>query len=392
MKKLALCLLAAGVLTACGGEKEAEVSTVVAEETAALPVHVATLEATDFSDTLSLFGRVEAKESVRIAAEIPGRIEALPFDEGQAVGKGQTVARINARIATAQVAQAQAGADLAVATFERTQRMHEKKLAARAELDMAKAQAEQAKAGLELAQANLEKAVIRAPFAGVVTSVRATKGELANPGVPLLQVVQLSEVKVIADVPERDVPHLSVGGRVNMTLEAFPGRHFEGTISEVGLVANKTTRTFPVEILVDNTDGQLRPGMLARVQLVRSQLSNVVVVPRDAVLDQLDGKTIYVEQGGKALRRPVQLGAVRGRFAVVASGAAAGDKLIILGHRQAVDGQSVSVKKTFACCATQAGTPALPAPGGDADKAPTDDDDDDGDGDDGDDGDDGQAG
>ena len=112
-------------------------STVVAQDAAALPVHVAVLEPAAFSDTLGLYGRVEANERVRVTAEIPGRIEAIPFDDGEAVKQGQTLARINARIAEAQVKQAAAQLSLAQATLTRTRALTERKLAARADLDVA---------------------------------------------------------------------------------------------------------------------------------------------------------------------------------------------------------------------------------------------------------------
>lgn len=340
----------------CGGAPEVA-SSLVAEGSAALPVHVAVLEPAAFSDTLGLYARVEANGRVRVTAEIAGRIEALPFDDGQAVKQGQTLARINARIAEAQVKQAAAQLALAQATLSRTRALAEKKLAARAELDVAEAQAAQAEASHELALANLEKAVIRSAISGVVANVTARKGEVAAPGVPLLEVVQMDPVKVIADVPERDVPLLVVGTTVSIEVEAFPGRAFEGKLTQIAMVANGATRTFPVEIVVENADGALRPGMLARAKLVRRELDGVVVVPRDAVLDEADGKSVYVVEQGVAKRRRVEVGATRGRFAVATAGVSAGDQLIVLGHRQVVDGQVVEVSKSTPCCG-QAGAGA----------------------------------
>lgn len=345
-----LALLAALPLVGCG-EKPAEEDTIVAKEAAALPVHVAVLEEASFADALTLYGHVEGKERVRITAEIAGRIEALPFEESQPVRQGQTVARINARIAEAQVKQAAAQHELAQATYERTGRLAERKLAAAADLDVARAQAAQAEASHELALANLEKAVIRSPISGVVTRVTAKRGEVAAPGVPLLEVIDLDEVDVVADVPERDVPLIDEGGLVEIEVEAHPGRRFEGNITSVSLVANGATRTFPIEVRVKNADRALRPGMLARARIVRKELEGVVVIPRDAVLDEADGKSVYVIEDGAAKRRRVEVAATRGRYTVASSGLSPGDHLIVLGHRQAVEGQRVDVKKKTTCCA-----------------------------------------
>lgn len=339
-------------LSGCG-EKEKVVSSVVAKNTLAVPVEVATLESAAFRDTLDIVGRVEAYESVRITAELPGRIEAVPFGEGETVRRGQTVARIDAKIAAAQQQQAAAQFDLAKATLTRTEKLSEKGLATPAQLEMAKAQAAQADAALALTNATLDKAVILAPISGVVTKVNAKRGEVAGPGVPLLQIVRVDKVKVTADAPERDVPLLDVGTDAAITAEAFPGRDFVGTVETVGLVANPKTRTFLVTVALNNADGALRPGMLASVRLLRKELREVVVIPRDAVLDETDGKSIYVDNQGVAERRSVEVGAVRGRFAVVRSGLSVGDRLVVLGHRQVVDGQTIEIKAEATCCAKQ---------------------------------------
>jgi membrane fusion protein, multidrug efflux system len=347
-------LLVVVVASACADKPSAE-DTIVAKDTGALPVHVAVLEAASFADALNLYGNVEGKERVRITAEISGRIEALPFEENQPVKQGQTVARINARIAEAQVKQAAAQHELAKATFERTQRLYDKKLAAAADLDVTRAQAAQAEASHELSLANLEKAVVRSPIAGVVTRVTAKRGEVAAPGVPLLEVVELDEVNVVANVPERDVPLVDEGALVAIEVEAHPGRSFEGKVTRVSMVANGATRTFPVEVRVANQDRALRPGMLAKTRIVRKELAGVVVIPRDTVLDESEGTAVYVVEAGAAVRRQVSIGATRGRYTVATQGLAPGDVLMVLGHRQVVEGQKVSVKKTTTCCAAGAG-------------------------------------
>lgn len=296
---------------------------------------------------------MEAEDRVRLTAEIPGRIEAVPFREGQRVAKGQVIARINARLASAQVDQSKAGAELAAATLARTEALHKRQLASGQDLEIARAQFAQANAALEIAQANLDKAVIRAPVSGQATRVLAKVGEMAAPGVPLMEVVNLRRVKVEANVPEGDIALLQNKSRVSVSFEAYPGRAFEGFVSEIGLVANTTTRTFPLEITLDNQSNMLRPGMLARVTLVRQRFDDVVVVPRDAVLDEVDGKSAYVLDGQKARLSRVVLGPARGAYAVVREGLQPGQQLIVLGHRQVVDGQRVEVTKNEACCNNQ---------------------------------------
>lgn len=346
-------LLSLSLVAACGGGKtEApdQLQAKDAQNAAPLPVQTATLEAAGFVDSITLYGQVEAEERVRLMAELPGRIEAVPFREGQRVAKGQVLARINARLATAQVDQAKAGAELASATLARTEALHQRKLASGQDLEVARAQAAQARAALDIVQANLDKAVVRAPISGQATRVLAKVGEMASPGIPLLEIVNLRRVKIEANAPEGDIALLQSKSKVNVSFEAYPGRVFEGYVSQIGLVANPTTRTFPLEITLENESNLLRPGMLARVTLVRQRFDQVVVVPRDAVLDEVDGKSAYVIEGQKARRSRVVLGPARGAYAVVQEGLRPGQELIVLGHRQVVDGQRIEVIKNTKCC------------------------------------------
>lgn len=345
--------LALAALAACGKQEKAP-DAVTSKGTQAIPVEVGVLEAAAFRDTLELVGKLEAYDRVRITAELAGRIESVPFDEGETVRRGQTVARIDAKIASAQLSQAKAQLDLATATLNRTEKMAEKGLSPPAELEVARAQKAQAEASAELAEANLDKAVIRAPISGVATNVTAKRGEVAGPGVPLLEIVRVDRVKVVADAPERDVSLLEVGSQAAVSVPALPGRELTATVENVGIVANSSTRTFPVELVLDNDVGELRPGMLANIRLLRKELREVVVIPRDAVLDEAEGKSVFVDASGVAARRSVEVGSVRGRFTVAREGLKVGDRLIVLGHRQVVDGQKIVVNKAEPCCAEQA--------------------------------------
>ena len=322
-------------------------------EAKAVPVKVAVLELAPFDDELRLFGQVQASYEANVAAETPGRVESVPVVEGSVVRKGQTLVRINGRIANAQVLQAQAGFKMAEATFSRTKKLAEKKLAAAAELDMAEAQKDQAAASLELAKANFDQAVIRAPKSGQTTSIVVEAGDYVNPGQPLLKLVDISWVEVQIGVPERDIPFMKSGASAKLAVQAFPGEAFSGTIGDISISADPKTRSFRVPVNVENQGGRLRPGMLAQVVLPREALEGALVIPRDAVLEEPGQKVVFITDGKKAKRRVVELGATRGAFTVVRAGIEVGDKLLVSGHRQVVDGQRVDIKDTQPCCKAQ---------------------------------------
>jgi len=365
--RLLSLLLVVVAVAACGKPADDAAALPAAKkETPAVPVHVATIETTTFVDRVSLYGRVDARNAVRITAEIMGQIEALPVEEGMRVKRGQTLARVNARVVEAQKKQAEASHQLAVAERDRTAKLVEKNLATPQQKDVAEAQVAQAAAALELATISVDKAVIRSPIDGVVTNLNAKRGELAAVGSPLMEVVDAADVEVKADVSEQDIALMKEGVAVDIRVDAYPERVFRATVGHVGLSANRTTRTFPIRLRVDNKDLALRPGMLATLDLERRKVDGALVVPRDAVLDDVDKKRVFVERDGVARERIVELGPTRGRFAIVANGLATGERLIVLGHRQVVDGQPVTVVQATTCCAERAGSPvesaAAPVP------------------------------
>ncbi len=359
LTRLALAGCTAGLLFAVGCQPKddgADKKEATKPEAQELPVRTAKIEAATFVDSVRVQGILVANESVRMTAEIPGRIEGLPFREGQRVGRGQTVVRLGARAAAAQVAQAKGSADLAASQHRRQKALAAKNLATKQAVEMAKAQLDQANATLELMQANYSKAVLRSPINGIVSTLDVSRGEVANPGAPLIEIVDVDKVKVVAQVPERDVALLEEGTEAKVFVDALGGQALKGIIRRVGLTANSTTRTFPIEIEIDNKDRKLRPGMLAYLSVVRRTYEDAVVAPRDAVLDDIANKSVFVVNNGVARRRAVELGPVRGARALVTAGLNVGDELIVLGHNQVVDGQKVKIDATTTCC--KVGAPA----------------------------------
>lgn len=328
-----------------------------------VPVEVGVLAEGGFTVEVELFGRVEPNQRVRLAAEVPGRLDTFPFDNGDLIKKGQTVARVNARLTQVQLEQARASHALAASALDRIRQLRAKGVVSQTELDAATNAELQSRAARDLAEVNLARATIRSPIAGVANHVNAKQGEFANPGVPLLEVVDVSRVKLTVQVPELDISLVSPGTEVGVRVEAFPARKMRGRVSMVGLTADTTTRTFPVEVTVPNDDRSLRPGMLVRVFLQKQRLENVVVVPRDAVLEEPTGRSVFVVEGDVARRRAVELGQTRGRLSVVRTGLSKGERLITQGQHQVVDGQGVKVMSEAPCCqdAREDGTPAATA-------------------------------
>lgn len=310
-------------------------------EPKAKPIRVARVQAKTLNDRLVLPATIEARESTTLATGRPGRIDALSVDVGDKVKRGQILIRIDATSAYAELKQAQSIFDSAKATHERTRSLNARKLASTAAIETSLASLAQAEAGLELARANLANAVLRAPHNGYVAKRHVAVGEYATPGTPLLDLVDIDTVKALVKVPERDIDAIQPGQNADFRVDALGTESFEGNIERVGVVADRAARTFEVEVLVNNADHRLRPGMLARARLPRATLSNVPVVRRDAVVEDLDGPTVFLARNGRAERVSVELGPIEGDLVAISKGLQVGDPLIVVGQRMLVEGEAV---------------------------------------------------
>jgi membrane fusion protein (multidrug efflux system) len=166
---------------------------------------------------------------------------------------------------------------------------------------------------------------------------------VVSPGAPITVLYRVDRLKAVAGIPENDVTAFRVGGEATIDVDAFPGRTFEGRIHLIGPAARGPSRTFPTEIAIDNPKGELRPGMIARVALVKRKLEEAIVLERDVLQDRDSGAVAVVAEGATARVREVTLGPAEGNLVVVEKGLRPGELLIVTGQRGLIDGQAVEV-------------------------------------------------
>lgn len=211
----------------------------------------------------------------------------------------------------------------------------------------AKAQVAQAEASVNLARERLQNATLKAPFTGVVASRQVEAGEMANPGVPVYTVLDLRELLVNAGVTEEQVNDLRPGDAVNVVVSAS-GKTYSGAVHSVSPVTDQGGRLYPVQFLVANPGGELKPGMVATITLRARPLPAMPAVPREAVVSSGNEQTVYVvvREGDRqiARRRPVQLGAEVDGWVQVRSGLEAGSLVVVAGQTLLADGRRVMIE------------------------------------------------
>jgi len=236
--------------------------------------------------------------------------------------------------AAGQVSAAQHQVEQARAAL-RTAETRDTRLAAlRRQIDGLRAQERESADGVRQAQIALEKRTIRAPFAGRVLATMADIGDMPGPGAPIVRLGEVVRVKVTFAVPEASRPALMKNCRLTITADAIPGRSFSGQITSVGYQADPASRTYPIEITVENSGETLLPGMVARVSIPDPVGSNRLSIPVAAVAGEAGGKAcVYVIEQSIAHKREVTLGAPGGDFVEILTDLRAGERIAMAPQR-----------------------------------------------------------
>ncbi len=320
--------------------KPAKPQTLAAVEDA-MPVSVLVVHPTNTADVVLLPALVEANVDALLAAEKAGRIVAIKADRGDRVEKRQLLLQIDDRIWQANLRQASIAAEEARKNHERFKQLQASDAVADSEFDSIERAFIQADSMAEEARINIEQCRVASPIAGIVNDRFVETGEYVQSGTPVFQVVDEATVKVVAQIPEKDIFSIRPGDRLRFTVQPLPNRVFEGEVTFVAAQADSRNNAFRTEITIENPDATLRPGMIAQVEFRRGTKANMVSLPMSAVLPSKGDHIVYLAKDGQAVRRRVLLESITRQRALVSAGLEEGDRVIVEGNRTLSDGQRV---------------------------------------------------
>ena len=311
-------------------------------------VETAQAKAIDLQDAITAIGTLRAAESVVIKSEVSGRIEKISFVDGSRVKKGDLLIAFDAAVQRAQVDQARAERDLAIAKLKRTQELFDKKFLSAAALDDAKATEQIVQARLALAQANFEKMSLRAPFDGVIGIRQVSVGDYIKEGVDLVNVEDVSSMKADFRVPEQVSGRLRVGQSVNLESDAYPGQRFPAKVTAIDPSVDAAGRSVLMRAVLKDASQRLKPGMFVRVRLVLETRPNAIVIPEESIVTLQGRLMIFKVIDGMAVSSSVKTGlrtAVDGKAVVeVLEGLSAGETVVTAGQIK-IRGNNVPVKQ-----------------------------------------------
>jgi membrane fusion protein (multidrug efflux system) len=314
------------------------------DRNAALPVNAYIAHVSYLSNGIHAVGSLVANEEVDLTSETAGKVIAINFQEGSHVKKGDLLVKINDDDLVAQLERAQFQLKLLTEQLERQRILLEKDAVSRESFDKVQTDYNMVAADISLYKARIEKTEIRASFGGVVGFRYVSDGSFVQPGTKVARLVDNLSLKVEFSIPEKYVSLPLMGSDVAFEVEGFT-QTFRAKVYAVDSKVDTKTRTISLRAHYRNEHELLFPGMFASVMLITSQSENAIQIPTEAVVPEMNGKSVWVVRGGKAVATPINTGVRSDLMIEVLSGITAGDTVITTGLMQLRPGVAVQVQQ-----------------------------------------------
>ena len=367
-------------------------------------VDAAPVERADLDEQLQIVGNLVGAATVEVAPKVDGRLRQIDVRLGDRVSRGQEVGRVeddelqqqlSQRAASFEVARAtvrQRDADLLLAetSRERSRNLFANELvshqelddaearyqAASAQADLVRAQFDEAGARLEELRINLENTVMVSPVDGFIGRRYLDPGAYVTSNTAIVSVVDISLVRLVANLVERDLRLVHAGSEARIEVDAYPSESFSGLVARISPVLDPATRTAEIEIEIPNPDFRLKPGMYARVSLGIGSKSQALVVPREAVVIRTSARGVFLVDAASGSPSAQFVSLVTGleddRYVEVIDGVSEGDRVVTTGAAGLQHGDPIllSGSDPGGRARPGRGTAAGAAPGGDLSARP----------------------
>ncbi|MGI6223107.1 MAG: efflux RND transporter periplasmic adaptor subunit [Prevotella sp.] len=345
-----LVLMAAAVMmTGCGGGHHKKVQNIVSVKTIT-PVSGEAVGGQGYP------GTIEEVSGSSLSFAGAGTLKALYVKEGQNVRAGQLIGIIDATsnsnavaVAHATTLQAQESLRQAQDAYRRMKMLHDngslpeiKWVDVETKLSQARQMVQQASASEKIARKGLTDTRLLAPFSGYISKKLAEVGQNVGPGIPVVQLVKIDQVKVKISVPDEEVSKLTIGQTVRFRVPSLGNRLYSGKVTEKNVAADPVSRQYEVKALVNNPDHKLLPGMVCDAYAENRTLGSGMALPADIIQIDTDSRPfVWTVVGGKARKAYVTLGENVGESVYIIGGLNPSDKVIVSGQQKVSNGTKV---------------------------------------------------
>jgi membrane fusion protein (multidrug efflux system) len=286
----------------------------------------------NFEQFVTVVGTLRSNKSVVMKPEIDAKIKEIFVKSGQQVKKGDKLITLDDDMYRARLKESESKLVNARSVYKRAQALFSKGALSEKDKEDAHANLLKSEADLEFSQAQLAKTVLYAPFEGVVGIVDLSPGRYLKPGDELCTVDDMDPMKIDFKITEVVLNKFRIGDQIEINVEGFPENKYHATIEAIDTNVDPLAHSIRVQGTFDNVDGDLRPGLFAKVKLRTDIHQNTIIVPESAVESRGKQEYVYIVEQGVAKMAPIRTGARNGESVQVVKGLIAGDKVIVSGQ------------------------------------------------------------
>ena len=263
-------------------------------------VNVMPLKRETFMSYVKIQGTVMTDNVVMASSETGGRIMSMTVNEGDYVKAGQLIATMDAGVVQNQLDEMQTSLDLAKTVYERQKRLWDQKIGSEMQFLQAESTVESLEKSMETIKSQFAKKDVFAPMSGYADRIFLKQGEMASPGMPIIQILNTGSVKIIADVPETYLTSIKRGDYVDIHFPALE-KDMKRKVTMVGRSIDPSNRTFKIEMASSNPGGVLKPNLLAELNIIDKKLDDQVIIPLEVIQQEVTGKRyVYVVENTDA--------------------------------------------------------------------------------------------
>ncbi|MGC8957044.1 MAG: efflux RND transporter periplasmic adaptor subunit [Candidatus Kapaibacteriota bacterium] len=306
------------------------------------PVYVSKAKVEDINLSLEYNGTVLPNAEVNIASETNGKVVAVNANLGSYIAKGAILIKLDDQIRQANFLTAKASYEKMKKDLERYEKLYAEKSISENQIEQMRFQFTNAEAQYNIAKKQLEETKIVAPFSGFITSKMVEVGQVVSTGTPLMSLIDISNVKIRIQVPERDILKLKIGDVVEIKSDLLPQEKFIGKIQNIGYKSDEA-KTYPVEIIVKNPKNLLKAGMFVRATIPSAIKGRTLLIPREALVGSSLDPKVYIVENNVVKLKPIVLGNEYGKKLEVLRGLNEGDLVVVEGIVNLKDGTSVQI-------------------------------------------------
>ncbi len=339
-----------------GGCKDKEA---IEEAPKPIEVEVIRVASSDMIEHFEVGGILQAEQEAMVSAEINGTVDQQFFREGDLVKVGEILLTFDKEPFVLHLELAKANLRKAEVILENSRKEYERRIRLKQDRFLSEETAEQAlrlfrlatadldiaKSNLNLAQRDFNKTELHASISGIIIKRHREIGEQVLPGTPLFKIADTRSLRIVAGLSEEQILHVLENAPVGIHLKPFGGQVFTGTVKRVGIPATNQGGTFPVEVVMDNRDQLLKPGMVGKVVFSGQVHKGVFLVPRDTVVERMGEEVVYLVRDNSAVSRKVVRGIDFGFYISIRTGLSDGDMVAVIGQERLYDGAPVHVRK-----------------------------------------------